>query len=79
MLFWSTPIVYELTQVPERLRLLILLSPVSSFVVAYQQMFFHRAWPDATLWMISSVYALGTFVVGALLFLWLEDRFMEHV
>ena len=38
---------------PERLRLLILLSPVSSFVVAYQQIFFYRAWPDATVWLIA--------------------------
>ena len=34
VLFWTTPIVYELGRVPERLRLLILLSPLSPFVVA---------------------------------------------
>ena len=53
MLFWTTPIVYELRQVPERFRLLILLSPMSSFVVAYQQMFFYREWPDATVWLVA--------------------------
>ena len=46
MLFWTTPILYELRHVPERLQLLILLSPVSPFVVAYQQFFFYREWPD---------------------------------
>jgi lipopolysaccharide transport system permease protein len=79
VLFWTTPIVYELRQVPERIQLLILLSPVSPFVVAYQQMFFYREWPDATVWLMASAHALGAFVVGALLFLTFEDRFTEQL
>jgi ABC-2 type transport system permease protein len=79
MLFWTTPIVYELGQVPERLRLLILLSPVSPFVVAYQQMVFYRSWPESSVWLIASVYAFGTLVVGAVLFLACEERFMEQL
>jgi lipopolysaccharide transport system permease protein len=79
MLFWTTPIIYELRQVPERFRLLILLSPVSPFVVAYQQLFFYREWPDATVWLMASVHALGAFVVGALLFLAFEDGFTEQL
>ena len=78
-LFWTTPILYELRQVPERFRLLILLSPVSSFVVAYQQLFFFREWPDATVWLVASAYALGAFVVGASLFLAFEDGFTEQL
>ena len=30
---------------------------MSPFVVAYQQMFFYREWPDATVWLIASTYA----------------------
>jgi ABC-2 type transport system permease protein len=79
ILFWTTPIVYELRQVPERLRLLLLLSPVSPFVVAYQQLFFYREWPDATVWLMATTHALGAFVVGALLFLSFEDAFTEQL
>jgi ABC-2 type transport system permease protein len=79
ILFWTTPIVYELRQVPERLQLLILLSPVSSFVVAYQQIFFYREWPAATVWLIAGAHAVGAFVVGALFFLAFEDRFTEQL
>jgi ABC-2 type transport system permease protein len=79
VLFWTTPIVYELGQVPERMRLLILLSPVSSFVVAYQQIFYYRVWPEPTVWLVAVVYALGAFAVGALLFVALEDRFTEQL
>jgi ABC-type polysaccharide/polyol phosphate export permease len=79
VLFWTTPIVYELKQVPDEMRLLTLLSPVSPFVVAYQKMFFYREWPDATIWVLASTYAVAAFMVGAALHLGFEDRFTEQL
>jgi ABC-2 type transport system permease protein len=79
VLFWMTPIVYELDRVPERLRLLILLSPMSPFVVAYQKLFFFREWPEPTMWVVALVYAVGAFVVGVALVLAFEDRFTEQL
>ena len=79
VLFWMTPIVYELERVPERLRLLILLSPMSPFVVAYQKLFFFREWPEPTMWVVALVYAVGAFVVGVALVLAFEDRFTEQL
>ena len=78
-MFWTTPIVYELRHVPERLQLLILLSPVSPFVVAYQEIFYYGAWPEPTVWLMASAHAFGAFVLGALLFLSFEDRFTEQL
>jgi len=79
VLFWSTPIVYGLSQVPERLQPLVLLSPVASYVVGYQQIFINQTWPDAGVWLVTSAYAFGAFVLGALLFLTFEDRFTEQL
>jgi lipopolysaccharide transport system permease protein len=79
VMFWTTPIVYELRTVPERLQLLILMSPVSPFVVAYQQIFLYRSWPEATVWLMACTHAFGAFIVGALLFLAFEDRFTEQL
>ena len=79
VLFWTTPIVYELDRVPERLRLLILLSPMSPFVVAYQKLFYFREWPEPTVWMVAATYAVGAFVVGLALVLAFEDRFTEQL
>jgi ABC-2 type transport system permease protein len=79
VMFWTTPIVYELNQVPERIQLFILLSPVSSFIVAYQQMFIYRAWPDHAVWLAACAYTAGAFVIGSLLFLAFEDRFTEQL
>jgi len=79
MLFWTTPILYELGHVPERLRLLILLSPMSPFVTAYHDLFYFRQWPEATVWLVASVYAFGAFILGTTLLLAFEDRFTEQL
>ena len=80
VLFWTTPIVYELRQVSnDGLRLLILLSPMSSFVVAYENLFFYRQWPGATLWLVTTTYAVGAFIIGSMLILAFEDRFTEQM
>jgi homopolymeric O-antigen transport system permease protein len=79
MLFWLTPIIYELAQVPERLRLLVLLGPVSPFIVAYQNMFFYQSWPEQTVWVLAGIYGVGTFMIGSSLFLAFENRFTEQL
>jgi lipopolysaccharide transport system permease protein len=79
ILFWMTPILYPIAQVHEKMQLLILLSPLSPFIVAYQRIFYYREAPELTLWVVGLAYAIGTFVVGAWLFLSLEDQLVEQV
>ncbi len=79
VLFWTTPIVYELSQAPARYRLLILASPLSSYVVAYKEIFFYRRWPDPAVWTFAIAYAIIAFAIGAALLLKFEDRFAERV
>jgi lipopolysaccharide transport system permease protein len=79
VLFWTTPILYELKQVPDRIQLLVLLSPASPFIVAYHDMFYYREWPDATIWLMAAAHAIGAFLIGALLFMAAEDRFTEQI
>lgn len=78
-LFWLTPIVYEAVTLPDRLRLPILLTPVSSYVVAYHQIFYYRTWPDATIWFVAVTYAATSLVAGATVFLANEHRFAEQI
>jgi len=62
---------------PEVLRVPILLSPMSSFVVAYQQIFHQGRAPDLAVWLASGSYAAGMFVLGATIFVSSEDRLAE--
>jgi lipopolysaccharide transport system permease protein len=79
VMFWTTPILYEIRQVPDRLRLPILLSPMSSFVVAYERMFFYREWPDPTIWAIACAYSLGALAIGMMMILAFDNRFSEQL
>jgi ABC-2 type transport system permease protein len=78
-LFWLTPIIYDLASVPERLRLPILLMPVSPFVTILHDIFYHRVWPDGSIWAAATAWSAATFIGGVSLFLSYEDRFAEHV
>jgi ABC-2 type transport system permease protein len=79
VLFWTTPVVYDLTIVPEALRLPIRMSPMTPFVMAYQQVFFFRQAPDATVWFLATSYALIAIIFGAATFVAAQDRFAELV
>jgi ABC-type polysaccharide/polyol phosphate export permease len=78
-LFWTTPIVYSYQSVPEVLRLPILLSPVSPFVVAYQDIFYYARTPAVPVWLVAFGYASAAFVLGASYFVTCEDQLAEHV
>jgi ABC-type polysaccharide/polyol phosphate export permease len=79
MLFWTTPIVYQLDQIPDRLRLIVLMSPMSPFVVAYQKIFYFQQWPEPTVWLMAGTYAAGAFIIGTTLVLAFEDQFAEQL
>lgn len=79
VLFWTTPIVYELRQIPERLRLPILLSPMSSFVGAYHDIFYYGVWPDPRTWIVATVYASVALALGLWVTVKYEERFAELV
>ena len=78
ILFWTTPIVYELSQVPERFRVLLLASPLASYVVAYKDIFFYRRWPEPAVWTFAIAYAIIACAIGTALLLAYEDRFAEQ-
>lgn len=79
ILFWLTPIVYELPSVPSPLRELIFLTPLTPFVSAYQQIFYYREWPDAAIWIATIGYAAAALALGLWLIVRHEDSFAEQV
>ncbi len=77
--FWLTPIIYEPTMVPEQFREVALLSPMTSYIRAYQDIFYYDTWPDPAIWIVASVYAAGAFVCGLSVFLAYEASMPELV
>ena len=79
ILFWLTPIVYELPSLDSPLREAIFFMPLSPFVSAYQQIFYYRQWPDAATWGATVGYAAVALAVGLWLIVRYEDSFAEQV
>jgi lipopolysaccharide transport system permease protein len=79
MLFWVTPILYEVSKVPDRLHYLIRLSPMSPYIVAYHQIFYDRQWPDTLTWVLTVSYAVSAAALGLWLIVRYEDGFAERV
>ena len=75
--FWLTPIIYEPTMVPEQFREVALLAPMTSYIRAYQDIFYYGTWPDPSIWIVASVYAAGAFVCGLSVFLAYESSMPE--
>ena len=79
ILFWLTPIVYQLSQAPPWLRTVLLASPMSAFVVAYQRIFYYGTWPAPSEWLAAACWGIGTFVLGAGWFSSLETSLADHL
>jgi ABC-2 type transport system permease protein len=79
VMFWTTPIIYDLQDVPEALRLPILLSPMSAFVTALHDIFYTGGWPSGPTWVAALAWATSAFFGGVAVFLSFEDRLVEHV
>jgi homopolymeric O-antigen transport system permease protein len=79
LMFWTTPIVYPLSQIPQSLRWLLLASPMSPFVVAYQSIFYYGDWPSAAVWLGAATYGLGVFFLGFWWYQSIEDRLGEQL
>jgi lipopolysaccharide transport system permease protein len=79
LLFWLTPIVYPLSQVDQRFRAVIRFSPLSPFVVGYQEMFFYGRWPETTTWVAAIGYAATALIAGAWTFLSVDEQLGERV
>ena len=78
--FWGTPIIYSVSEVPERFRWLLALNPLTHLAVAYQNVLFldgpFEAWPSL-LWLGAASLALLT--VAYFVFDRLRDTLAEEV
>jgi ABC-type polysaccharide/polyol phosphate export permease len=79
VLFWLTPLVYERHMMPEPVRLISLLSPMTPYIMGYHQALYYREWPAAWVWLLAVLYAGAAFTLGVFVFRRYEDRFTEQL
>ncbi len=81
MMAWQylTPVLYSYTMIPEAVRPIFDLNPMSSVIVAYRDILYYQKPPDLT--TLASAFILGvlTLVVGWFTFSKLKRRFAEEL
>jgi ABC-type polysaccharide/polyol phosphate export permease len=79
VLFWTTPIIYDYQAIAPEWRRLILFSPMSPFVLAYQQIIYYGRVPDAAVMGVAVIYATLALCGGLALFTRLQHEFVERI
>jgi ABC-2 type transport system permease protein len=80
VMFWTTPIIYDYqTQVPKAWRWPVLLSPMSPFVLAYQDIFYYGRLPPPEVCTVAILYATVAFIGGFALFTRVQHEFVEQI
>jgi lipopolysaccharide transport system permease protein len=79
VMFWTTPIIYDYQAIPKAWRWPVLLSPMSPFVLAYQEMFYYGRVPDPEVCTVALLYAAVAFFGGFALFTRLQHEFVEQI
>jgi lipopolysaccharide transport system permease protein len=79
LLFWLTPVIYDIRTVPESLRFVIYLNPVSYFILGYQDALYHNNFPSLERIAAVALLTLFMLVLGYALFMLLKFRFAEEV
>lgn len=79
VMFWTTPIIYDYQNIPRAWRWPVLLSPMSPFVLAYQQIFYYGRVPDPEVCIVAVLYSTVAFFGGFALFTRLQHEFVEQI
>ena len=79
LLFWLTPIIYDIHTVSDSLRTVLYMNPLSYFILAYQDVLYHNAFPSLDRLMILLMLTFLSLGLGYSLFLICKARFAEEV
>jgi ABC-2 type transport system permease protein len=79
LLFWLTPIVYDIQTVSPSLRTVLYMNPLSYFILAYQDALYHNAFLSIDRLMVISILTFLSLGLGYSLFLICKVRFAEEV
>lgn len=76
---YMTPILYPLEQIPEEIRNLLYLNPMTAVVVAYRDILYYQQAPDMQTLVYAVVWGVVVLVVGWITFQKLQRNFVEEL
>jgi lipopolysaccharide transport system permease protein len=79
LLFWLTPIVYDINTVPQALKTVAYMNPLSYFILAYQDALYHGSFSSPNRLIVVTILALVSCIAGYALFTGRKIGFAEEV
>ena len=81
MMAWIylTPIMYSVEMVPERLRSVYYINPMTPVIQAYQEILYYEQIPQMKTLLLSGVFGVVILFVGAIAFKHMERNFAEEM
>ena len=79
LLMYATPIIYPLSSIPDKYKIIVLLNPMTSIIETFKYALFSNG---SFSWMMlgySGVFTLGILAIGVLLFNKIEQRFIDTI
>ena|GEM_PF-1288690 len=64
-MFWMTPIIYPISQVPDgSLKVIVWMQPMTPYVQSVRQVLFYGTVPDIKLWALMIIWTVASILVG---------------
>jgi lipopolysaccharide transport system permease protein len=79
IMFFATPVVYEASMVPERLRFILYLNPMAALIPAYRDILLKNVWPDWNALAMATVITLFTGILAYNVFAQYNRAIPEYV
>ncbi len=77
--FFLTPIVYPLTQIPEKFRFMVNLNPIAPLIFAYQDIFYFGKFPNFSQLAMVTAMSICMYAMGSAVFEKYRGTFAEEV
>lgn len=76
---WMTPIMYSIDIVPDNLRFVLHINPMTPIIEAYHSVLYYQKVPDMIGLLVISIISLCILVLGLIIFVHLEKKFAEEL
>lgn len=77
--FFMSPILYPLSQIPERFHVFSKLNPIATFSVAYQDILFYNRMFDWKSMLVVFVFSIIVYLIGSIVFNKYKETFAEEI
>lgn len=78
-LFFGTPIIYPLSQVPESVRHIVMLNPLAPLIVSFQNVMFYNSPPSWKYIVYPLAFSVIVLIIGSIIFESYREEFAELI